>query len=153
MQVCTLLDYARLSYVEKIKRGFNAQPTLIAPTSTDVHLDTPLVQGWAHKGTKRVTRFKDNQLQYLNDKFYIGQESGHKADPEKVSRDMHYTRDDRGQQHFKVDEFLTAQQIQGYFFRSSAKLRHAKAPQPGSANSSIMLTRLSLAQLHLICSH
>ena len=43
---------------------------------------------------------------------------------------MRYTRDDNGQRRFKVDEFLTAQQTQGYFSRSSAKLRLAKAPQP-----------------------
>jgi len=50
------------------------------------------VQGWALKGTKKATCFNENQRQYLDNKFQIGQESGHKADPEKVSRDMCYTR-------------------------------------------------------------
>ena len=194
----TLSDRARLSYVEKVQKGITAQPTLTAPTASDVCLDTPpLIQGWALKGTKKVIRFNENQRQYLNDKFQIGQESGHKADAEKVSQDMRYTRGDKGQRRFKVDEFLTAQQIQGYFSRSSAKLRHAKAPQPvddtstnetdvqaaqeaesySSARAAILqqcelthpivydtlnicnlcttnkLTRLSVAQLRLICSH
>jgi len=48
------------------------------------------LQGWALKGTKKATRFNENQRQYLDNKFQIGQESGHKADPGKVSRDMRY---------------------------------------------------------------
>lgn len=53
-----LLDYARLSYLEKVQRGFTAQPALTAPTSSDVRLDTPLVQGWALKGTKKGHPFQ-----------------------------------------------------------------------------------------------
>ena len=101
-----------------------------------------------------------------------------------------------GQRRFKVHEFLTAQQIQGYFSRTAAKLRHATAPQQSegdtddrdfqaaheeeaylSVRASIIeecqlvhpivyethnicdlyatnrLSKLSVAQLRLICSH
>ena len=89
------------------------------------------MQGWALRGAKKTVRFNENQRQYLDDKFEIGQESGHKADPEMVSRDMRYARTEKGQRRFTVDEFLSAQQIPGYFSRAAAKLRHATAPQSG----------------------
>ena len=89
------------------------------------------MQGWALKGAKKSTRFNQNQRQYLDNKFQIGQESGLKADPEKVSRDMRYARRDNGERCFHVKEFLTAQQIQSYFSRTAAKLKHAVTNQSG----------------------
>ena len=127
----TLLDTAKLAYAEKVQEGFTTQPTLAAPTTTEVSSEAPLVQGWALKGTKKATRFNENQRQYLDNKFQIGQESGHKVDPEKVSRDMRYARKDNGERRFDVEEFLTAQQIQSYFSRTAAKLKHAVAAQSG----------------------
>jgi len=127
----TLLDTAKLAYAEKVQEGFTTQPTLAAPTTTEVSSESPLVQGWALKGTKETTRFNENQRQYLDNKFQIGQESGHKADPEKVSRDMRYARRNNSEWCFDVEEFLTAQQIQSYFSRTAAKLRHAVTAQSG----------------------
>ena len=127
----TLLDSAKVFYFQKLQEGTTAQPTLAAPTTSEVRLEPPLTQGWALKGTKMGTRFNENQRQYLDDKFQIGQESGHKADPERVSRDMRYAKTDNGQRRFTMDEFLTAQQIQAYFSRTSAKLRHTTAAQSG----------------------
>ena len=115
----TLLDAAKLSYVKQVEEGTSAQPTL-APTTSEVSPEAPLVQGWALRGAKKTVRFNENQRQYLDDKFEIGQESGHKADPEMVSRDMRYARTEKGQRRFTVDEFLSAQQIQGYFSRAAA---------------------------------
>ena len=192
----TLLDTAKLAYAEKVQEGLTTQPTLAARTTTEVSSDSPLVQGWALKGTRKATRFNENQRQYLNNKFQIGLESGHKADPEKVSRDMRYARRDNGERRFHVEEFLTAQQIQSYFSRTAAKLKHAVTTQSGhdsiddndsqaaqeqeayssarlavlhqcellhpivydtlnicSLYSSNKLTKLSVAQLRLICSY
>jgi len=73
------------------------------------------LQGKALKGKKKATRLNENQRQYLDNRFHIGRESGHKADPEKVSRDMRYARRDNGERRFNVEEFLTAQQIQATF--------------------------------------
>lgn len=87
-------------------------------------------------------RFNENQRQYLDDKFEIGQESGHKADPEMVSRDMRYARTEKGQRCFTVDEFLSAQQIQGYFSRAAAKLRHAPASHQDAKVTKAMYRRL-----------
>ena len=88
----TLLDTATLTYAEKVREGLTTQPTLAFPTTTEVSSESPLVQGWALKGTREATRFNENQRQYLDDKFQIRQQSGHKADPEKVSRDIRYAR-------------------------------------------------------------
>ena len=192
----SLLDTTKLAYAEKVQEGFTTQPTLAAPTTTEVSSESPLVQGWALKGMKKATRFNENQRQYLDNKFQIGQESGHKADPEKVSQDMRYARRDNGERRFDVEEFLTAQQIQSYFSRTAAKLKHAVTAQSGhdsiddndsqaaqeqeayssarlavlhqcellhpivygtlniySLYSSNKLTKLSGAQLRLICSY
>ena len=127
----TLLDTAKLAYAEKVQEGFTTQPTLAAPTTTEVSSEAPLVQGWALKGTKKATRFNKNLHQYLDSKFQIGQESGHKVDPEKVSRDMRYARKDNSERRFDVEEFLTAQQIQSYFSCTAAKLKHAVTAQSG----------------------
>ena len=123
-----LLDTAKLAYVERVQECSTIQPTLAVPTTTEV--SCPLVQGWALKGTKKATRFNENQRQYLDSKFQIGQESGHKADPEKVSRDMRYARRDSGERCFDVEEFLTAQQIQSYFACKKKKKKVKSAYEP-----------------------
>jgi len=192
----TLLDTVKLGYAERVHEGSTIQLTLAAPTTTEVSSEFPLVQGWTLKGTKKATRFNENQRQYLDNKFRIRQESGHKAEPEKVSRDMHYARRDNGEQRLDLEEFLTAQQIQSYFSRTAANLKHAVTAQSGhdsiddndsqaareqeafssarlavlhqcellhpivfdtliicSLYSSIKLTKVSVAQLRLICSY
>ena len=50
---------------------------------------------------------------------------GHKADPEQVAWEMRYARNERGERRFKMDEFLTAGQIQSFFSKTAAKFRHA----------------------------
>ena len=57
----TLLDTAKLAYAEKVQDCLTTQPTLYAPTTTEVSSESPLVQGWALKGTKKTTRFNENQ--------------------------------------------------------------------------------------------
>ena len=77
----TLLDAAKLSYVKKVEEGTRAQPTL-APTTSEVSPEAPLVQGWALRGAKKTVRFNENRRQCLNDKFEIGQED---SQPYEVS--------------------------------------------------------------------
>jgi len=109
---------------------------------------------------------------------------------------MCYARRDNGERRFNEEKFLTAQQIQSYFLRAAAKLKHAVTAQSGqysiddsdsqaaqeqAAYSSVRLavlhqcellhpivydtlnicslystnklTKLSVAQLRLICSY
>ena len=114
----TILDTAKLARAEKVQKDFTTQPTLAAPTTTKGYSESLLAQGWAQlKGTRKATRFNEDQRQYLDSKFQIGQESGHKADSAKVSRNMRYARRDNGERgRFDVEEFLTAQRIQSYTF-------------------------------------
>ncbi len=92
------------------------------PTSSQATLP----QGWALKSLKKGVRFNNNQKQYLDDKFSIGQHSERKADPVQVAQDMRYAKSDDGSRRFSVNEFLTPQQIKSYFSRAAAKLRSGK---------------------------
>ena len=51
----TLLDAVKLSYVKKVEEGTSAQPTL-APTTSEVSPEAPLVQGWALRGAKKMVQ-------------------------------------------------------------------------------------------------
>ena len=86
-----------------------------------------LSRGWALKQTKKSGRLSETQKKYLNEKFSIGQQTGHKVDPLSVARDMRYARNAEGKRSFTRDEFLSAQQIQSYFSRQAGKLRHQHA--------------------------
>lgn len=120
----TLLDQAKKLYSEKLNQGTSTQPTM---QSTTVMTDTPstLCQGWALRQSKKASRFSDNQRSYLDEKFDIGVTSGIKADPAQVARDLRHARNDSGDQRFKIDEFLSPQQIKSYFSRKAAKNRKA----------------------------
>lgn len=59
--------------------------------------------------------FNDAQKKYLEEKFNLGQETSHKQDPEKVSKDMRLARKADGSRLFSSDEFLSAWQIQSFF--------------------------------------
>ena len=123
-----LLDQAALLYAEKLTVGDSAQPTLIVQADQCEAVES-LQKGWARKGSKKTARFTEDQRKYLEDKFRIGQETGHKADPEQIAREMPYVCNERGERRFKVDEFLTAGQTQSFFSGTAAKLRHAATPQ------------------------
>lgn len=53
-----------------------------------------LQKGWALKVPKRATRFPDKVRNYLQEKFDVGNATGHKADPLQVSIDMRCARDE-----------------------------------------------------------
>ena len=67
-------------------------------------------RGWALKQTKKAGRFSHAQNKYLEEKFSIGQQTGHKLDPVSVARDMPYAKNFDGNWLFTRSEFLTAQQ-------------------------------------------
>ena len=124
----SLPDQTVLLYAKKLVEGDSAQPTFAVQAEQCEAVES-LQKGWALKGSKKAARFTADQRKYLEDKFRIGQETGHKADPEQVTREMRYARNERGERRFKVDEFLTAGQIQSFFSRTAARLRHAVAPE------------------------
>ena len=81
----TLEDKAKLLYVQKLAEGTSLQPQLHS-TSTDSQGTTSLCQGWALRQVKKSGRFNDNQQNYLDEKFLIGQPTGIKYDPSQVAR-------------------------------------------------------------------
>ena len=131
----TTLDTARLAYDERVQRRASLLSQHWLP-----RLPLKFLQNlpWCKAGLLKVRGrqpvFNEDQLQYLYNKFQIGQESGHKADPEleKMSRDMRYARRDNSERRFYVEKFLTAQQIQSYVSRSATKLRPAVTAQSGN---------------------
>ena len=83
-----------------------------------------ITMGWALKKHKS-TRFSTAIKWYLNDKFLIGEETGNKASPTQVAREMHRERDDKGNRLFVGSDCLSSQQIAAYFSRLAAtKKKH-----------------------------
>ncbi|KAK3735997.1 hypothetical protein QZH41_018257 [Actinostola sp. cb2023] len=130
----TLLDKAKSLYHEKLMEGATAGASL-PPNTVDAQAsyDVQPTQGWALKFTRKATRFNDSQKKYLNEKFGIGQQTGHKLDPANVARDMRFAKGTSGAKHFSLKEFLTAQQIQSYFSRKAAKPQQQTVEDEGAA--------------------
>jgi len=120
----TLLDKAKKTYHTLLQEDTSTAKALGARVveSTD---GVCLPEGWALKTAKKSTRFNEAQKQYLEEKFNLGQETGHKQDPEKVSKDMRLAKKADGSRLFSSDEFLSAQQIRSFFSRMASKTRHA----------------------------
>ena len=117
----SLLDQAQVSYRNKLMERSSVQPFIAGPV-VPVSSQATLPRGWALKSSKTGGRFNNNQKQYLDGKFSIGQHAGRKADPAQVAQDMRYAKSDDGSRRFSVNEFFTPQQIKSYFSRAAAKL-------------------------------
>ena len=73
----------------------------------------------------QVYTFSTAVKTYLNDKFLIGEETGNKASPTQVAREMRRERDDEGNRLFVGGDCLSSQQIAAYFSRLAAtKKKH-----------------------------
>jgi hypothetical protein len=86
-------------------------------TSSDSH--QTLNEGWALRQAKKSKPFNKNQKAFLEEKFMIGETSGHKLDATTLSRQMRTAKDSKGQRRFTLEEFLSTKQIKGYFSRRS----------------------------------
>lgn len=80
-------------------------------------------EGWVLKPSKKAYRFNQNQTDYLNAKFTIGQTSSRKLDGDIISREMRRARGPDAVRLFKVSEFLTPHQCTYYFSCLAAKVR------------------------------
>ena len=123
----TLLDKAKIRYFEKLEEGTSTQP-LIPGSVVEEKRGQLLPQGWALRSAKKSPRFSSKQKSYLDEKFRIGEETGNKADPEQVAKDMRHAKEEDGSRKFTSAEFLSPQQIKSYFSRASAKLRQSGIP-------------------------
>ena len=122
----TLLDKAKKTYHTLLQEG-NSTAKLLGVREVEATDGFCLPEGWALKTAKKSARFSDAQKKYLEEKFNLGQDTGHKQDPEKVSKDMRLARKADGSRLFSGDEFLSAQQIQSFFSRMASKTRYAAA--------------------------
>ena len=118
----SLIDRAKILYAEKLQEGASAQPFISGAVLSEQSVQV-LPQGWALRSAKKAARFNAKQKAYLDERFKIGEKTGHKADSAQVAKDMRHAKHEDGSRRFKVDEFLTSQQIKSYFSRTAAKLR------------------------------
>lgn len=125
----TLFDKAALEYQHQLEGhgGATLEPVLSAPiSSTGTQY---LTMGWALKAAaSRRTRFTAAQRSYLTDKFRRGEETGRKADPASVARAMMTAKDAHGSRLFTSGDFLTANQVAGFFSRLASKKSLADDP-------------------------
>lgn len=66
---------------------------------------TKLSEGWALRASKESTHFNENQKNFLDKKFKLGQETGYKEDPSQVASDMHRAKNKNRERRFAVGEF------------------------------------------------
>ena len=114
-------------YFEKLEKGASAQPFVARSVVVEKSAGHLLSPGWALRSTKKSSRFNFKQKNYLNEKFKIGEQTGHKTDPEDVARDMRHAKEEDGSRMFTPAEFLSPQQIKSYFSRAAAKLRQSES--------------------------
>lgn len=116
-----------MMYFEKLEEGASAQPFVAGSVVVEKRAGHLLSPGWALRSTKKSSRFNFKQKNYLNEKFKIGEQTGHKTDPEDVARDMRHAKEEDGSRIFTPAEFLSPQQIKSYFSRAAAKLRQSES--------------------------
>ena len=117
----TLVDRAAIAYAERLEGQTTSVPEIVSNTRPDSRREK-LPMGWALKASAaRRIRFTSSQKTYLTSKFKLGEKSGQKADPASVARAMVSAKDASGNHLFTSDDFLTTNQIAGFFSRLAAK--------------------------------
>ena len=112
--------------MQKLTEGTSTQPQMASSTVL-MSSSTKLSEGWALRASKKSKHFNENQKNYLDEKFKLGQETGYKEDPSQVASDMRRAKNENGERRFAVGEFLSPQQIKSYFSRSAAKIKQAES--------------------------
>ena len=118
----TLYDKAMILYATKLEQGAGAVPEVVDDMRIRSVDGSTLPMGWALKSTT-VTRknFTATQKNYLTEMFQAGTRTRQKADPSSVARAMRRAKQSDGSSMFEKSEFLTSQQIAGFFSRLTAK--------------------------------
>ena len=111
----SLLDKAMVKQAEKLESGKSSVEGKTASNLTDQTTQVGVVlspMGWALKGgATGWSRFTDQQKKFLIDLFILGEQTGRKADPDKVAKAMQKARITDGSFLFQSDEYLTSTQI------------------------------------------
>ncbi len=117
----SLYDRAMILYATKLEQGSADVPQIDVDTTVNLDTDLVLPKGWALKSSAKRKRFNEVQKKYLTDVFNNGQSTGRKANPEAVAQSMRRAKNKDGTHMFNKDEYLTAQQIAGFFSRYAKK--------------------------------
>lgn len=119
----SFLDKAMLRYAENLESGAASIEEQGEEEIAEESDGMPLVvnMGWALKHTSTSRRLNKKQKEYLIDLFLLGEQTGQKADPSEVSQTMRKARNKDGSLLFLSEEYLTSQQITGFFSRTAAK--------------------------------
>ena len=88
-----------MCYRDKLLHDRGIQPVL-ASSTLPVPAGEIKPKGWALKVTKKATRFNEKQKNYLEEKFFLGQETGHKVKAVTVAQEMRYAKDEAGSGRF-----------------------------------------------------
>ena len=108
----TLYDKLRKDWVERFTTSVSITEKACAPIVTNedesVSPHDSVQMGWALSNLRGgFYRFSEKVTSYLTSRFDIGEQTGHKADPQKVSTDMRNARDEQNNRLFTRDEWLT----------------------------------------------
>jgi hypothetical protein len=109
----SLLTDSNLNLPDKEKSGVQDDTVPCIPNTS--------LQGWALLLTRKKKRFTKKQKEFLDEKFQLGEQTGKKFDPLQVSLAMRVAKDNEGEHIFCVEEFLSEEQIKGYFSRCTSK--------------------------------
>ena len=118
----SFLDKAMLRYAENLESGSASVEEKVEEIGEESgRMPSVVNMGWALKHTSTSRRLNKKQKEYLIDIFLRGEQTGQKADPIEVSQSMRKARNEDGSLLFLSEEYLTSQQITGFFSRTAAK--------------------------------
>ena len=103
----TLLDKAKKTYHAILQEDVSSTNVLEA-RAVETTDGVSLPEDWALKLAKESTRFNEPLKKYLEEKFNLGYQTGHKQNPEQVARDMRLAKKTDGSRLFSSGDFLTA---------------------------------------------
>jgi hypothetical protein len=116
----SLLDKSKITYSKNLLGGDTTTviPCIKASTVNPLaNSQTNLKQGWALKASKKTTNFSEKQKTFLEEKFMVGETTGKKLNPSTVAKQMRVARGSDQERIFSPEEYLSANQIQGFFSR------------------------------------
>ena len=129
LENATLFDKAALEYAEQLEGQATLVP-VVSRVSMGAGNTHPQNMGWALKSSgSRRTRFTPAQKSYLTTKFMLGEQTGKKTDPAAVARSMMCAKDSNGSRLFTSEDYLTTNQIAGFFSRLASKKSLAEEEQ------------------------
>ena len=103
---------------------------VVSRVSMEAGRSHPQYMGWTLKSSgSRRTRFTTAQKSYLTAKFRLREQTGKKTDPAAVARSMMCAKDSNGSRLFTSEDYLTTNQIAGFFSRLASKKSLAEDEQ------------------------